>query len=62
MVFNTCKTCGAKDGRAGLLIDGECQNCHETRRTGTISVFADLKRTPEELARTIAIVDQAERR
>ena len=57
VVYNTCKTCGANNGRAGLLINGECENCHDTRKTGKISVHAKLRRTDEELQRTFAILD-----
>ncbi len=58
MTYNTCETCGASDGRAGLLIGGECQNCHQTRETGEITVFSHLPRTEEELQRTFAILDR----
>ena len=58
MGFNICSTCGAKDGRAGLLIDGECQNCHKTRQTGELSIHAELVRTNEEIARTFAILEE----
>lgn len=27
MEYNVCKTCDAKNGMAGILIDGECQKC-----------------------------------
>lgn len=27
MQYNECKACGAKDGRAGVLINGECLGC-----------------------------------
>ena len=62
MRYNVCETCGAKDGRAGLLIcvwdaPNECLNCHDTRKTGNIVVHADLDRTSEELRKTMAILD-----
>lgn len=57
MEFNTCKTCGAKDGRAGLLINDECSNCYDTRKTGAIVLHANLIRTKEEIEKTLAIMD-----
>ena len=62
MEYNVCSTCGAKDGRAGNLInvnDGngpECFNCHDTRKTGVGTLHANLNRTPEEVAKTFAIL------
>jgi len=56
MEFNQCKTCGANNGRAGTLIDGECLNCHDTRETGAGCVHENLQRTPEELKKTFAII------
>lgn len=65
MEFNTCGTCGAKNGRAGPLIATEksnrvfeCMNCHETRRTGTICIFSYLIRTDEEIEKTMKILDK----
>jgi hypothetical protein len=57
VVYNTCKTCGANNGRAGLLINGECENCHDTRKTGEISIHAKLRRTDDELQRTFEILN-----
>ena len=54
---NVCETCGAKDGRAGLLVNGECLNCHETRETGKVVRHAYLRRTFREAARTAKILD-----
>ena len=54
--YNECKTCGAKDGRAGTLINGECMNCHYTRKTGDACVHANLQRTADEIAMTFAII------
>jgi hypothetical protein len=54
--YNVCSTCGAKDGRAGTLINGDCQNCYDTRKTGEVVVHADLSRTPEELQKTMSIL------
>ena len=56
MQYNVCKTCGAKDGRAGLLINDECQNCYDTRNTGKITIHANLARTDEEIQKTFAII------
>lgn len=52
MQYNVCKTCGACDGRCGLMINGECLNCHHTRESGEFVLHADLDRTPEELKKT----------
>jgi hypothetical protein len=63
MEYNTCGTCGAKDGRAGLLIGTElsnhvheCLNCHDTRESGTISIHTNLVRTDKETQRTMEIL------
>ncbi|RWZ87258.1 MAG: hypothetical protein EO766_12090 [Hydrotalea sp. AMD] len=58
MIYNTCKTCGANNGRAGLLINDECLNCHDTRDTGNVVIHANLSRTIEEIQRTIAILEE----
>lgn len=57
MIYNTCKTCGAHDGRCGVTIDGECWNCHHTRKNGNVSISTALQRTEEEIERTIDILD-----
>lgn len=63
MQYNECKICGAKDGRAGLLIGNEekgwvpaCMNCHDTRESGNIVIHSNLVRTQEELERTFNIL------
>ena len=63
MEYNTCDTCGAKDGRAGLLIGSdinnhiqECGNCYDTRRDGSITIHTNLIRTDEEIQRTMNIL------
>ena len=64
MQFNVCGTCGACDGRAGLLINlggntvSECMNCYDTRKTGDITIHTNLRRTDEEIQRTFAILDK----
>jgi hypothetical protein len=58
MQYNVCKTCGAKDGRAGLLLNWECLNCHDTRKSGDIVIHTHLSRTEEELKKTFAILDE----
>lgn len=60
MEYNRCMTCGAGDGRAGNLIDGECLNCHDTRKTGDVVVHANLNRTEAELKATMAILTTKE--
>jgi hypothetical protein len=55
MQYNVCECCGAKDGRAGVLIDGLCRNCHDTRKTGNVSVHMDLLRSEDELAKTFSL-------
>jgi hypothetical protein len=64
MEYNVCGICGAKDGRAGLLIGNDvtglvhaCLNCHETRTTGNIVIHTDLIRTDEEIVKTMAILE-----
>jgi hypothetical protein len=56
MEYNECKTCTANNGRAGTLINGECQNCYDTRRSGSAVVHANLVRTAAELAKTFEII------
>ncbi len=56
MEYNVCKTCRASDGRCGMLIDGECLNCHKTRETGEVQIDMSLPRTSEELKRTMEIL------
>ena len=56
MQYNQCKTCGAKDGRAGLLINDECKNCYDTRRTGEAVLHSNLLRYPEEVEKTFNIL------
>ena len=63
MGFNVCGTCGAKDGRAGLLIGtanqvSECLNCHDTRESGVITIHSNLIRTDEEIEKTFKILDK----
>ncbi len=58
MEYNVCGTCGASDGRAGLLINGECMNCHDTRKSGDISIHTNLPRTEEEILRTFKILEK----
>lgn len=29
--YNVCQTCGAKDGMAGILINGDCLTCKEKK-------------------------------
>ena len=64
MQYNECKICGAKDGRAGLLIgnvemgwDHACMNCHDTRSSGKVVIHSHLVRTKEELERTFKILE-----
>lgn len=32
MEYNTCKTCKATDGKAGVLVDDECTSCRDKRQ------------------------------
>jgi hypothetical protein len=63
MEFNKCEICGANGGRAGMLIKTEecpkyaCLNCHETWKTGALTIFSNLSRTAEELEKTTKILD-----
>jgi hypothetical protein len=65
MGYNKCDTCGAKDGRCGLLIKtaepkvSECLNCHDTRERGEIVIHSNLIRTEDELNRTFSILDES---
>ncbi len=61
MEYNVCETCGACDGRAGLVINVkgnpvECKNCYETRKTGAVFIDTTLPRTEAELVKTMNIL------
>lgn len=56
MEFNICGICGAKDGRAGLLINGNCLNCNDTINCGRITIYNNLIRTDEEIEKTMNIL------
>jgi hypothetical protein len=64
MTYNTCETCGACDGRAGCLVRKdsksvfECRNCDDTRSTGSVVIYANLRRTQEELTKTMNIINK----
>jgi hypothetical protein len=60
MEYNTCKTCGAGGAKAGILINNECRNCYETRKTGAVTIHTNLERTQDELDKTIGILNQKE--
>jgi hypothetical protein len=65
MQYNVCEICGAKDGRAGLLIGSAtkphaCKNCHDTRETGVITIHSNLVRTEEEIKKTFAILENTQ--
>lgn len=51
MEYNTCKTCGANNGRAGLLINDECVNCNETRKQKKLVLHSHLTRTDKEVSK-----------
>ena len=63
MQYNICETCGANNGRAGLLISNEqgvlfeCINCHTTRKTGEVFIDMSLLRTEVEIKKTMAILE-----
>ena len=61
--YNVCEVCGAKDGRAGLLIKlvgckAVCENCNDTAKTGKIVIHVNLIRTDEELEKTFNILKE----
>ena len=65
MEFNVCGTCGAKDGRAGILTATElnnrvfeCDNCYDTRKSGSIVIHTNLVRTDEEIQKTMEILNK----
>lgn len=64
MEFNKCDHCGAGDGRAGICFSTEgvegsyCANCKDTKRSGNVVIHANLRRTDEELANTMRLVEQ----
>ena len=51
MQYNECKTCEAKNGHAGLLINNNCLNCYDTEKTGNMVLHSNLKRTEKEVER-----------
>ncbi len=65
MEYNTCEICGANNGRAGMLIGNPtegmvyaCGNCHDTRKTGKITIHTNLVRTDDELQKTFEILNK----
>jgi hypothetical protein len=63
MEFNICKYCGAKDGKAGLLISSPslkikyaCQNCYDTLSTKVLTIYTHLNRTEEEINKTLNLL------
>jgi hypothetical protein len=58
MQYNVCKTCGAKDGRAGNLMNYESMNCYDTRTTQDVVIHANLIRTEEEYKKTFNILNE----
>ncbi|MGR3221293.1 MAG: hypothetical protein ACUZ8H_15970 [Candidatus Anammoxibacter sp.] len=66
MEYNECKVCGAKNGRAGMLIGNSekglvaaCLNCDDTRKTGSLVIHANLSRTSEEIEKTAELLCNA---
>lgn len=57
MQCNVCKTCGAGNGRAGMLINDECLNCYDTRTSKVATFHASLSRTDDEIKRTFDILN-----
>lgn len=57
MEYNTCKSCEANNGRAGLLINDECLNCNETRKQGKLVLHSHLDRNKEEVMKTANILN-----
>ncbi len=63
MQYNVCSCCGAKDGRAGMLIgtigqdESYCLNCDDTMKTGDITIHTNLIRTPDEIQKTMDIIN-----
>jgi hypothetical protein len=58
---NVCKTCKADNGRAGMLLNGECLNCYHTRKTGDVCIHSGLSRTDAEIQATMGILNKNER-
>ena len=62
MEHNTCGTCGANNGRCGMMITltslkiPECMNCHDTRKRGEVCIHLNLPRTEKELEKTMSIL------
>lgn len=56
MQFNICCNCGAKDGRAGMLINEMCLNCYDTKKRNEIVIHAELVRTEEELDKQFELI------
>lgn len=59
-MYNTCKHCGANNGRAGNLINGKCMNCHDTETTENVVIHMQLPRTDEEIAKTMELLENKE--
>lgn len=67
MEYNTCRYCGANNGRAGILfcsekskIDPACENCWDTLRDGIATIHTHLSRTDDEINITLNLLNQKE--
>ena len=38
MVYNECKSCGKKDGQAGILINGKCLSCKNKEKSSKMTL------------------------
>ena len=58
MQFNECENCGAGNGRAGILINSLCLNCHYTKTNKSLTIHTILIRTSTELKKTEKLLKQ----
>ena len=68
MQYNECGICGAKNGKAGLLVTSDvtnnipaCLNCYDTANSRKIVIHSYLTRTKEELEKTISFFDNKQK-
>lgn len=54
MEYNTCETCGATEGKCGILIGKkglpeECLNCSDSRHENSMVIHSNLVRSEGEI-------------
>ena len=53
----SCKICGENNGRAGLLVNKEFENCYDTRTLGDVRIHLNIGRVDAESSKTMGILN-----